>query len=1281
MSILFLFLNSFFSKNKKILVLLLVIILGSSIYFISRLKLEEDIAKTNKTSNEKVNLVLKQSKLTNKFILNIFLTDSTTTEDPNQLISYSKALFDSLNGPNLKPFISDITYKIDERVMNKLLDVFVDYLPIFLNDNDYQAIDSLILDKNIEKSLDKNYKSLMSPSGLVLKKFILQDPVGITTLGFNKLKQLQFDNNYEIQDGYIFTKDRKHLFIFINPAFSASQTSQNSIFIDKLDNVIQNITAKSNQKVTTEYFGGAAVAAGNAKQIKRDVILTVLISLIIILVFVAWFFKRISIPFLSFLPAVFGGAIALAILYLIRSSVSVIALAIGSVLLGIIVDYSLYIFSLYRTKGSFELVLKDLSITIMLCSLTSATAFFTLMFLQSEVLRDLGLFTGLSILGAAIFSLIVLPHTLNAKDKLGNSANRITIIDKVANYSFESNRVLVSIFLVVTIFFLFTAREPAFETDMYKMNFTSEKLQRAENHLNKINLKASNSIFVVSSGKDLNEALANDQRAFLKLVELKSNHIINDYSCASSILINDSIQKIRILKWNSYWTKDKKNKLKNSLISGGKKFGFNDDAFSKFFFLLYKKYFSTPRDVSNKIKETLFSDRIIESGNSTMIVSLIKAENEKRNEVFSSFVQNKGNSISFDKQEITTGFIKNIKVDFELLVNLCLILVTLVLIISFGRIEIGLIAAMPMFISWSWTLGIMGLLGLKFNIFNIIVTTLIFGLGVDYSILMIQGLLLEYRTGQKELKSYKTSIFLSATTTIVGVGVLILAKHPALNSMALISIIGLLSVVLVSYTLEPLFFKFLTTNKSKKRKLPITFTDIIFTILAFTLFLTGCLLLNVFLLLVLLLPINNKNKKYIMHVLMKFLCKFEIYAMFNVKKRIINEPGDDFKKPSIILANHQSHIDLLFLLMLYPKIIVITNHWVWNNPIYSFVIRFMDFYNISEGHEHLIDKLKVKINDGYSILIFPEGSRSEDCKIKRFHKGAFLLAEQLNLDILPIIIHGLGDCMTKGENYLKNGTITMKICRRIVPQDNNFGTDYSKKTKLVLKYFRNEYDGIIEKYETPRYYKSKLVKNYIYKGPILEWYTRVKLRLEKEYVLFDKLILRDADIVDIGCGYGFLAYLLHFVSEKRKVTGIDYDKDKILIANNCISKDESIHFIAADALDYQYSPKDVFILNDVLHYLTEELQEQLITTCIENLKDNGLIIIRDADSNLKKRHLGTLYTEFFSTKFGFNKMNGKKLSYTTSLKINHIAKINNMKIEMIDESSFTSNIVYLLRKL
>lgn len=109
-----------------------------------------------------------------------------------------------------------------------------------------------------------------------------------------------------------------------------------------------------------------------------------------------------------------------------------------------------------------------------------------------------------------------------------------------------------------------------------------------------------------------------------------------------------------------------------------------------------------------------------------------------------------------------------------------------------------------MLISWVIILGLMGILGIEFNIINIILSTFIFGIGDDFSIFIMDGLQNKYRTGQKVLNSHKTAIFFSAFTTVVGMGALVFAKHPALQSISLISILGMIAVVLVAYTIQPL---------------------------------------------------------------------------------------------------------------------------------------------------------------------------------------------------------------------------------------------------------------------------------------------------------------------------------------------------------------------------------------------------------------------------------------------------------------------------------------------
>jgi 1-acyl-sn-glycerol-3-phosphate acyltransferase len=1274
----FLFIYNFF-RNRKFLFFTIILLSGIVLAFLAtRIKLEEDISKSVSFENDKATLILNQSGFTNKVVLNISNSDTLKAPEPDKLISFAEELIESLERSEYNQFIKQATYKISDDFMEDVMSFFYENLPIFLEEKDYQKIDSLLLPEAIDISLEKNYKTLISPASFALKKYILQDPVGISSISLSKLRQFQLGDDYQIIDGYIFARNKRNLFLFLNPVNPPSETRQNAIFFQKLDKLLKSLSEKNGSPIRAEYYGAAAVAVGNAKQVKKDITLTVTVALVIILFFIGWAFRRVSIAFISFLPGIFGGILALALICIIKGKMSTIALGIGSVLLGIIVDYALYIYSVFKAKRSIELVIRDMSVPIMVCSLTTAIAFFSLLFVKSEVLRDLGLFAGMSILGAALFSLIILPHLLKIKDETYEKKSR-TIIDKIAAYPFESNRALILMILILTVVFFFFYKKAAFETDMYSMNYLSPKMKEAEKNLKILNDISLKSVYIFSTGKTLDKALSTNARVTVTLEKMRAGDIVNNYTNVGSILVNDSIQKHRIQRWRDYWTPEKRLSVENTLISSGEKYGFRKDAFNKFYIFIAADFQTTDLSKFNNLRSLFLNDMISESKELSMVMSLVKVNDENRHRVYTTF-SNENNVIVIDRLEMTSDLIKGIRMDFDLLVKLCLIFVTLTLIFSFGRLETGLIASMPMFVSWLWTLGFMGLFGLKFNIFNIIVSTFVFGLGVDYSILMVRGVLLEYKSGQKELASYKTSIFLSAFTTLVGVGALLLARHPSLNSIALISIFGLLAVVVVSYTLQPVLIRWLVQKNGKKRVRPVTLDNLIYTIIALSIGLFLCVLLNILLFLVLLLPAYSKAKKKILHTILTWCLRVSSLALFNIKKRTINISGEDFSTPSVIVSNHQSHLDIPLLLMLSPKIIILTTKWVWNNPLYALLIRYLDFYPVTNGYEPLIDKLKKKVEEGYSILVFPEGTRSPDSNIHRFHKGAFLLAEKLNLDIVPVIIHGAGDCMNKGENFIKGGNITIKIFPRIKATDTSFGEDYHARKNSILKFFRNEYLNLKAELETPSYFRRKLIGNYIYKGPVLEWYTKIKLSLEKNYEYINNYVPRDASIVDIGCGNGLISYMLNFTSPKRNILGIDYDSDKIELASNCISRNERINFVAADAVTYDYPLADVFLLSDVLHYIPEEKQEELLTNVIKHLNPGGIILIRDADKDLQKRHLGTRYTEFFSTRFGYNKSLDKKLFFFSGKQITEIAKRNNLSVEVIDNSLLTSNLLYILKR-
>ena len=180
-----------------------------------------------------------------------------------------------------------------------------------------------------------------------------------------------------------------------------------------------------------------------------------------------------------------------------------------------------------------------------------------------------------------------------------------------------------------------------------------------------------------------------------------------------------------------------------------------------------------------------------------------------------------------ESQSLTSTIVNNLSDNFNYIGWACGLIVFFFLWLSLGNIELALLSFMPMAVSWVWILGIMSVFGIQFNVVNIILATFIFGQGDDYTIFMTEGCQYEYAYRRKLLGSYKYSIVISALIMFVGIGVLVIAKHPALYSLAEVTVIGMFCVVLMAYLLPPLIFRWLVFSHGRERIRPLTIKQII----------------------------------------------------------------------------------------------------------------------------------------------------------------------------------------------------------------------------------------------------------------------------------------------------------------------------------------------------------------------------------------------------------------------------------------------------------------------
>ncbi|MDF2381639.1 1-acyl-sn-glycerol-3-phosphate acyltransferase [Nostoc ellipsosporum NOK] len=1267
----------FFSRRKPLLYAIFLLSLAVFGFFASRVRFEEDISaiipRDNKT--EKLTEVFQNSKFADKLVMMVSMQDTSKTE-PDSLVVYADTLVARLQ-QNAAPLIKDIRYKVEEEFTLDLFRIIQSNLPVFLEQQDYLQIDSLLDTARIRQTLENDIRLLSSPSGFAIKQIIANDPSGISFIALKKLQQLQLEGNFELYDGYIITRDHKHLLIFVTPAYPAGNSGKNSELLTQINNIRDSISSGS---VRMQYFGAAAVSAGNARQLRTDTLFTQGLTVIFLILFIGFYFRRKRAPLLVLLPVVYGAAFSLACIYFLKGSISVIALGTGSIVLGIAVNYSLHVFNHHRHIPNVRQVVKDLAFPLTIGGLTTIGGFFCLEFVKSDMLKDLGLFAGFSLVGAALCSLIFLPHFIG-KNKTTAQTHHHSWIDKLALLRPEHNKWLLGGVAVLTIVFFFFYNKVGFEPDMTSLNYQSSELKAAEKELNRISGNVLRSVYLVAEGKDRQEALMHNEQLQPALQALQQKGWISATSGVSVLLLSDSLQFARISFWNNYWSNGKKEKLLAELRRQGMAAGFKPSAFDAFSDLLTNEYTPLPKEDADVLQKNLLEDYVTEKAGKVTVVTILKVPQDHKQAVIGQ-LDNRENITVLDRQYLASRLSEIVSDDFNRIALLTSALVFVVLLLTFGRIELALVAFIPMLLSWVWILGIMGMTGMTFNIVNIIVSALIFGLGDDYSLFIMDGLLQEYKTGKKNLSSYKSSILLSAITTVAGLGVLAFAKHPALRSVAFISVTGILCVVLMSQVLIPFLFSLLVKKRAAKKRLPWTLWSWTRSVFSFLYFALVSLLLTIAgWFLIKLNPFNKEKGKAVYHYLLTKLSASVLYVMANFKKRINNPFNENFKKPAIIIANHQSFLDILAMNMLMPKSILLTNRWVWKSPVFGAAIRMADFYPVAEGAENSVELMEDRVRNGYSIIVFPEGTRSSEGPMKRFHKGAFYLAEKLNLDIIPVVLHGTGYCMTKGDYLLKNGTVTIEILPRITPDDPRFGTGYSERTKRISRYFKEEYATISRRLEQPVFFKEQLIHNYLYKGPVLEWYMRVKLRLEKYYQTFHDLLPMKGHILDLGCGYGFMSYMLHFAGPERQITGVDYDEEKIATANHCFSKTERIHFEHCDILDYSFGEYEGIVISDVLHYLPPAEQMQVIEKCIQSLRPGGVLLIRDGDTEKGNKHKTTRLTEFLSTRvFNFNKTREHRMSYLSGSTIEAIARDHDLTLTEIDNTKFTSNIIFVLKK-
>ena len=809
MTNLFIRLARYFRSHQAAYWLSMVALFAFVVYFAAQIHLEEDINKlmpSSKNEDGTTKLAFADLKIKDKVFL-LF-----EGKDVGKLSAACDEFVDSLLAQDKDSVIGDIFYRMDDDLMPDGIDYLSTHLPAYIDTAAYARFDTLLTREHFVRQMQKNHADMTGEFGEMFPELIQMDPMGMRDVLAEQMAPLMNAGAYKTIDNHFFVPDSTVCIAFITQRYSSTNTGQGSAMFRMMNKQIEQF-AKSHPNVRISYHGTPASGYYNSTQIKHDLTTTIAGALLLVLLLLLYCFRRWDTIPLLLLPIAFGTLFGLTMMYWLKGEFSLLALGIGGVVLGVAMSYVLHVMIHHQYVSDTEQLLRDQVKPVLLGCITTIGSFAGLLFVNTDLLRDFGLFAGFAILGTTLFSLAYLPQMLSKR----TNPQAFKWLDRINAYPIDRKRPLLIGLLLVTMIGVgaYIAGGTHFDADMYNLSYEAEITKHSDRLLREKTYTGDKTQFFASQGRTMEEAIDNFSLLDHKLDSLQRIGLVKSYTRTNQLLIPLKVQQQRIDAWHRYWTPERQATVRKLINETAPQAGLRPEAFDTFFEVADADYQPDALYKAGIIPEGYLSTLTEHSyGGDYLVFTSVRCQNDSVRSSNSDYIRicdavaSNPHLLVLDTYYYTTDTLMQMSSDFDILQWLSMAFVFVVLLLSFHfNFKQALLGFAPILLSWLFVLGVMNLFGVQFNLISIIISTFIFGIGVDYSIFVMNGLI------QGNLQYHKTAVLLSAIILIITVSSMLLAQHPAIRSVGFSTLVGLLSAVILSYILQPAVFRWLNRNK------------------------------------------------------------------------------------------------------------------------------------------------------------------------------------------------------------------------------------------------------------------------------------------------------------------------------------------------------------------------------------------------------------------------------------------------------------------------------------
>ena len=624
------------------------------------------------------------------------------------------------------------------------------------------------------KQLARYYEELFSFQSILAVRQMKEDPFNLSEIIFNKWAQIgQGVRTLNYTDGFLANRDGT----LLAGLYDAKTAVSDIASARRLEQFFTDYGKTLPPGVRVFFMGGMRYTLENVRLIQRDLTVVTLAGLICLTgVFVVFFRTRRALwvyllPLLVLPPAAWATQC-------VFGHISGITLGFGSVVVGLVVDYAIYIyFALQQNSLDGAATVSKISKHLWCNFLTSGLCFIALLFSSVEVFKQIAVFALVALSLAFCISVWVLPSYF----QMPRNACPKKIEIKVISLSWKG-AVSASILLILFGFWGFFHLR--LNADLDALNSTSATFIKDKQIAEEL-FPSDNGALLFSLGQTPEKALETNEQLSARLPKGLP---------VSALFVSERARTQNLNRWKNFWTSDRLKNTQLLLEKEAQKKGFSPRAFDGFWTWLKNSSGEPGIDFSDWYNPVV-----------PVPDALYAVVNVVPNQPFYANLSDGIRTIFISAAALRVGLVQGVKKESVRVVLLAFLFNLLAVSLLFRNIKETLFCFVPVVLGGCFLFGCLALCKVEVNLFGLVFLPLLIGLGLDYAIFQRMKL---RANSQAVAQLYSAQALLAAgLSTLAGFGVLVLAKHAVLFMMGACALVGIGGTVLVSVFILPALWR------------------------------------------------------------------------------------------------------------------------------------------------------------------------------------------------------------------------------------------------------------------------------------------------------------------------------------------------------------------------------------------------------------------------------------------------------------------------------------------